>query len=197
MSRIIEAVLALVKNFIPAAGVLVRDWAPAEAMLPYLGENVVLVLLAALLVRVVAPASEVIDGRAKSRGDSLKTFFVVAVPFTVAAAVFSLFVFFVQPGFALATRELLAAFGMMAVVQCIGFARDRHRLRGISLKAAEDLLVGVLGRVFLLALAVLIGVWLAFAWTTAFVLPFMLLKTIVDLWSLRPEALKPRVVGTI
>jgi hypothetical protein len=111
--------------------------------------------------------------------------------------VFSLFVFFVQPGFALATRELLAAFGMMAVVQCIGFARDRHRLRGISLKAAEDLLVGVLGRVFLLALAVLIGVWLAFAWTTAFVLPFMLLKTIVDLWSLRPEALKPRVVGTI
>ena len=197
MSRLIEAVLSLAKNFIPAAGVLVRDWAPADAMLLYLGENIVLVLLAALLVRIVAPASELIEGRQKSRVGSLKTFFLIAAPFTFGAAVFSLFVFSVRDEYKVAIPELLAGLGMMVVMQIIGFARDLRRLRGISLKDAEDLLVGVLGRVFLLALAVMIGLWLAFAWTTAFVLPFMLLKTIVDLWSLRPDALKRRMLGAI
>lgn len=194
MSRIVAALLSLAKNAVPAFGVLVRDWAPPGALLLYLGENVVLVLLGALTVLLVAPKEETIEGKIKTRGESLRTFFLIAAPFTFGAAVFTIFVFSIRDEYTIRPSELTAAFGTMLALQLLGFATSLVRLKGITLAECEHLLVAVLGRVFLLAFAVWAGLLLAFFVSTAFVIPFMILKTIVDLGSLRPETLKRRVL---
>lgn len=194
MSRIIAALLSLAKNAVPAFGVLVRDWAPPGALLLYLGENVVLVLLGALTVLMVAPKEETIEGKIKTRGESLNTFFLIAVPFTFGATVMALFVFYIRDEYTIRPSELTAAFGIMLALQLLGFATSLVRLKGITLAECENLLVSILGRVFLLAFAVWAGLLLAFFVSSAFVIPFMILKTIVDLGSLRPETLKRRVL---
>ena len=183
----LRALLSLAKNSVPAAGVLAFGWPPPDAMLLYLGENIVLITLAALLIRILAP-----DAR-----KSIGTFFLIAVPFTFGAAVFTIFVLVVRTEFVFRPRELLLGFGLMLVFQLFSFIRDLRRLRGISVPDSENLLVGVLGRVFLLALAVWAGIMLAIFVARAFILPFIILKTIVDLWSLRELATKQRAMMSV
>lgn len=196
MPRIVAALLSLAKNAVPAFGVFARDWAPPGALLLYLGENIVLVLLGALTVRMLAPAEEVIDGRPKSKRESLQTFFLVAAPFTFGAAVLTSAVILIRADeYTLNPRELLTGFALMLVFQLLAFATNVRRLRGITLAESENMLVSVLGRVFLLAFAVWAGLLLALFVTTAFVIPFMVLKTIVDLGSLRPGTVKRRLMG--
>jgi len=197
LDRLIRALLSLAKNAVPAVGVLARGWSAPDAMLLYLGENVVLALLAATTVRMLAPAEEVIEGKNKTRGESLQTFFLIAGPFTFGAAIFTTFVIYIRDEFEVRPRELVLGFAMILAFQLIAFVRDLGRLRGISLAHSEDLLVGVLGRVFLLAFAVWAGLLLAMFVAKAFLIPFLVLKTIVDLWSLRPEALRRRVMTSI
>ena len=183
---LLAILLSLLKNAVPALGVLVRDWAPPGALLLYLGENIVLALLTALSVRIAGPRGET--------GKSLRTFFLIAAPFTFGAAVMTFAVMLIRDEYRIHPRELAVAFAMMLAFQLIAFATNLRRLRGITLKESEDLLVGVLGRIFLLALCVWLGLAIAFVFTSAFVVPFMVLKTIIDLWSLRPEGLKRRVM---
>jgi hypothetical protein len=184
--RALAALLSLAKNAVPALGVLLRDWAAPGALLLYLGENIVLALLAALTVRLAGPPGH---------GNSLRTFFLIAAPFTFGAAILTAAVLVIQAdAYTLAPRELLGGLALMVTFQLIGFAANLRRVRGITLAECENLLVGVLGRVFLLALAVWAGLLLAFFVTTAFVIPFMILKTIVDLGSLRPDAMKRRLL---
>ena len=196
MPRFLAALLSLAKNAVPAFGVFARDWAPPGALLLYLGENIVLVLLGALLVRMLAPSEEVIDGRPKSKRESLQTFFLIAAPFTFGAAVLTSAVILIRSDdYTLRPRELLTGFAMMLVFQLLAFATNVRRLRGITLAESENMLVAVLGRVFLLAFAVWAGLLLALFVTTAFVIPFMVLKTIVDLGSIRPGTVKRRLMG--
>jgi hypothetical protein len=197
LSQLIAALLTLARNAVPMAGLLVRDWAAPGALLLYLGENVVLVLLAAWTVRLVAPVEEVIDGERKSRRDSIRTFALIAAPFTLGAAAITAGVLFVRSDYAVNVRELLAGLAAMAVLQLIAFASNIRRLRGVSLAESEAMLVSVLGRVFLLAFAVWAGLIAALFVSFAFVVPFMLLKTLVDLWQLRPESLKRRLVRAV
>lgn len=175
MSR---ALLSLLKNGVPFFGIFVRDWAAPTALLLYLGENVLLVLLGAATVMLVIPASD-------ARRKTLQTFFLVAVPFTFGAAAFTGAVLLIRDEYPVNARELAAGFAAMAVFQLIAFGMSLGRLRGISLAESEHLLTGVLGRVFLLAFAVWAGLLLAFFVSSAFVIPFIVLKTIVDLGSIR------------
>lgn len=194
MNRLLAALLSIARNAVPAVGLLLQQWAAPGALLLYLGENIVLVLLAALTVRLVAPSSETIEGKLKTRRDSLRTFFLIAAPFTFGAAIFTGAVLLIRREYTVDVRELAAGLAMMVVFQLLGFATGLRHLRGITLAQSENLLVAVLGRVFLLALAVWIGLAVAFLFTSAFVIPFMILKTLVDLGSLRETALKPRVL---
>lgn len=194
MQRLVAALLTLARNAVPALGVFVREWAPPDALLLYLGENVVLALLAALTVRILAPPAETIDGKLKSRGESLRTFFLVAAPFTFGAAVFTVFVVAVRDEYSIRPRELLTGLALMVLFQLIAFATGLRRLRGTTLAEFENLLVSVLGRVFLLAFAVWAGLFLVFFASTMFVIPFMILKTIADLGELNPTALKRRLM---
>lgn len=174
-ARLIAALLSLAKNGVPAFGVLVREWTAPGALLLYLGENIVLVLLAALAVRTIVTRK------------SMQTFFLVAVPFTFGAAVMTLAVIVIHDEYTIDARELAAGFGLMVVFQVIAFATRLRRIRAMPAADAENMLVGVLGRIFLLAFAVWIGLIVAFFWTSAFVIPFVVLKMIVDLGELRSD----------
>ena len=194
MSRIVAALLSIAKNGVPAFGVLLRDWAAPGALLLYLGENIVLALLGALTVLLVAPPSEIIEGKVKTRGESLRTFFLIAAPFTFGAAVMTLAVIAIRTEYTINARELATGFGLMLLFQVIGFAVGLRQMRGITLAESENMLVSILGRIFLLALAVWIGLAIAFVFSSAFVIPFMVLKTIVDLGSLRSDMAKRRLL---
>ena len=198
VTRLLVALLAIIgKNAVPAAGLAARRWDASNAMLLFLAENVMLVLLGALLVRLRAPAtSEESDQRqneTKTRSSALRTFFLVAVPFTFGAAVFTVFIIAIRDEYTVAPRELLLGFGAMLLFQLVAFGNDLGRLRGITLAAAEDLLVGVLGRVFFLAFAIWLGLFVVMVFASAFFLPFLLLKTLMDVWRIRPEMLKRNV----
>lgn len=191
--RIVAALLSIAKNGVPALAVLLRDWAAPSALLLYLGENIVLALLGALTVLLVAPKSEVIGGKLESRRESLQTFFLIAAPFTFGAAVITLAVIMIRTEYAIDARELATGFALMLFFQLLGFFVGLSQMRGITLAESENMLVSILGRIFLLAFAVWIGLILAFFVSSAFVIPFMILKTIVDLGSLRADAVKRRL----
>ena len=195
--HLIATLLTLARNAVPVAGVLLRDWAAPGALLLYLGENLVLVLLAMWTVRLVAPTEEVIEGERKTRRDALRTFALIAAPFTFGAAVITAGVLFVRSDYAFDVRELLAGLATIAVLQLLAFASNVRRLRGVSLAACESMLVSILGRVFILAFAVWAGLLAALFVSSAFVVPFMLIKTLIDLWNLRPESLKRRLLRAV
>lgn len=198
MNRLAAGATAFVtragKNAVPLAGTLVADWQAVVPMLLYLVENVVIVLLAALAVRILAPPSEVIDGATKHRGESLKTFFLLAGPFSFGAAVLTGFVMLQQ-------REsipsgFITSVAMILGFQFVSFFGDLMNLRGVTLATAEGMLVGVLGRVFLLAFAAFVGIWAAIlGGMSAFVIPFILLKTLADLAGIRPAGMKTRFLA--
>jgi Family of unknown function (DUF6498) len=129
--------------------------------------------------------------------EKLRTFFLVAIPFTFGAAVLTGAVLLIRDDdYVLRPRELFSGLAVMLVFQLVIFLTDLRRLRGINLPDAETYLTGALGRVFLLAFAVWAGLLLAFFVNSAFVIPFIVLKTIVDvggLWSSGAQ-LKQRLV---
>ena len=193
---LIALLSTLSKNAVPAAGFLTRDWEASNAILLYLGENVVAVMLAALTVHFLAPVSENIDGETRTRRDALRTFLLVAGPFTFGAAVITVAVMAAHGGLAVRLRELLAGLLIMLTFQLFGFAMNLGR-RGTTLRDSENMLVGVLGRVFLLAFAVWAGIFFSIVFPDKFIVPFIALKTLADLWRLRPDALRRRALVSL
>jgi hypothetical protein len=193
--RILVILATLARNALPPALVLGLCWDASTAMILYLGENVVAVLLAALTVRLLAPASEVIDGQAKARTESLRTFFLVAGPFSFGAAVIATVVIGSRSEYTLDAKQLTTGLLLMAASQVVGFFTNLRRSSRPTLAEGEQLLVGILGRVFLLAFTVWAGIAVVIFLGGGFFLTFVALKTIIDLTRLRPEALKRRLLA--
>lgn len=185
------------RNAVPAAALVGRDAVPANAFLLYFGENVVLALAAILAVRLFAPKEGVVEGRPKGRREAIQEFLLGAVPFSFGAAVIGGFVIWIRPEYVVDGRELLISFGAMLLFQFAGFGADFAGRRTMTLQEGAELLLSVLLRVFLLAFAVLFGLWLAFFVAKGFLIPFAILKTIVDLWRIRPEALRRRRLASV
>jgi hypothetical protein len=195
--NLIAAVLTLLRNAVPFLGVALQEWAAPAALLLYLGENIVLAVLAATFVRLRAPREEVIEGERKSRRESLRTFGLLAGGFTFGSAVITTFVVLAREEYEVDTKQLLGALGAMIVLQLIAFATNLSRARTVTLAQCETMLVGIIGRVVLVAFAVWAGLLAAIFIGPVFVIPFMLLKALVDLSQLRPEVLKRRLLRAV
>ena len=151
-------------NAVPAVGFFAGDWPAAQTMLLYLLENFSLVVFAAL--------------RARRNPALLRSFLLVAMAFNGGSAVFVAFFTFGILKAPIAADELLQAFAMIAAVQLALFVYDAIFGPAVDV---EKYCEQTLGRVFLLALSVFAGVVLALFVDRWFVIPFMVLKTIVDL----------------
>lgn len=178
---ITSAISALGINSIPAIGLFVAGWTPQTAMLLYLLENLVAVLLGALLVHLLVPSREETPGsKPRDRRTVLNTFLLVAITFSVGSSIFMAFFLFKDPGARPELDAVRAGLAGILAFQLFGFLSDFVWLRPLSLVQGEKLLERSLGRVFLLYLAVFVGIFLALFSDRWFLVPFVGLKTMVD-----------------
>lgn len=160
-------------NAVPAAGFFAGGWSASQTMLLYLLENLSLVVLAALRVRLFVLADQ--------RKSLVSTFLMVGLGFSGVSAIFVAFFLFAIIKAPVDLTETMQAFGMIAAVQLGVVAYDAAMgPRPLPVANGEKILEQTLGRVFLLAMAVFIGMFVAAFVERWFVVPFMILKTIVD-----------------
>ncbi len=170
---------ALGVNAVPAAAVFGAG-APLETtMVLYFLENLVIVVLTALLVRLLAPAHDETSPNHRTRRSLLSTYLTVALGFTLVNGVFiAVFVgLFLDVTIPRAT--LVGGAALIALFAVVGSIVGVWR-RPLTLAVAEKMLEQTLGRVFLLHLAVFVGVFLAAVVGSWFVWPFIVLKSITD-----------------
>ncbi len=178
----IAALQALGINAVPVLGMFAADWSVETAMLLYLLENLIGIPLAALLVRLLAPAREDAPGmRVRHRREILKTYLIVALSFSLGSAIFILFVTYRTTNGQVDLTGLRTGLGAIGLFALFGFLVDLVYMRPLSLPRAEKVLERSLGRIFLLYLAVFVGMFLAIFGLASFFIPFVVLKTLVDI----------------
>jgi hypothetical protein len=178
----IAALQALGINAVPVVGMFAADWSVETAMLLYLLENLIGIPLAALLVRLLAPPREDAPGmRVRLRREILNTYLIVALSFSLGSAIFILFVVYRTTNGQLDLTGLRTGLSAIALFALFGFLVDLVYMRPLSLPRAEKVLERSLGRIFLLYLAVFVGMFLAIFGLASFFIPFVVLKTLVDI----------------
>jgi hypothetical protein len=179
---LIAALQALGINAVPVVGMFAADWSVETAMLLYLLENLIGIPLAALLVRLLAPPREDAPGmRVRLRREILNTYLIVALGFSLGSAVFILLVTYRTTNGQLDLTGLRTGLSAIALFAFLGFLIDLVYMRPLSLPRAEKVLERSLGRIFLLYLAVFVGMFLAIFGLASFFIPFVVLKTLVDI----------------
>ncbi len=179
---LIAAFQALGINAVPVVGMFAADWSVETAMLLYLLENLIGIPLAALLVRLLAPAREDAPGmRVRHRREILNTYLIVALSFSLGSAIFILFVVYRTTNGQVDLTGLRTGLGAITLFALLGFLVDLVYMRPLSLPRAETVLERSLGRIFLLYLAVFVGMFLAIFGLASFFIPFVVLKTLVDI----------------
>lgn len=168
-------------NAIPAGGLLVAGWSAETAMVIYFLENIVAVLLACARVLIIPSVHDAaFVSNTRDHRTLVKEYFLVAIGFSLASAVFlSAFIFLILRA-EIPFQTIVAGMTGIIAFQFFGFVCDLLLLRPLPLSRAEDLLRRSLGRVFLLHLAVFVGMFAAAFADRWFVLPFVALKTAVD-----------------
>lgn len=184
--------LALGINAVPAAGLALAGWSSATALASYWAENLVGVLLVAIRIALHRRRTHraghylaQIDSRSpratRARTSFLAEFLVTGLVFTLAhGLLIGLFAHVTKSEIdPVALRN-----GMLgiAVMQLVGFAFDALTLASRPFAWVRQLALFTIGRITLVHLAVIAGVGLAAlsGVDQYFVLPFILLKTSVD-----------------
>jgi hypothetical protein len=194
-------VTALGINAIPAGVVLVGGSSAETAMLLYFFENILAILFTAARVHILAPAHDeaytataseytrrkvkgriVFRGRTtRGRGALLTGYLLFSLGFSIATGVFLFLFLFLILAVNISRTVITSAMAGIAAFQLFHFVTDLCLVGRLSPRQAEMLLDQSMGRVALLYLAVGVGVFLTLLVEQWFVLPFALLKTIVDL----------------
>ena len=194
---LIAALQAVGINAVPIFGVVAADWSVETAMLLYLLENLIGIPLAALLVRLLAPAREDLPGmRVRHRREILHTYLLVALSFSLGSAIFILFVIYRASNGQFDLTGVWTGLGAISLFALLGFLVDLVFMRPLSLPRAEKVLERSLGRIFLLYLAVFVGMFLAVFGLASFFIPFVVLKTLVDIGYLFQAFSHPRAAVT-
>jgi Family of unknown function (DUF6498) len=177
---IISLISVLGVNFIPLEWWLYRDFSGENTMVLYALENTVAVFLAVIFVLLFAPQKEPAK-KLLTRKELLQGYLVAAIGFSVGSGVFLCAFIFLILKTKIAVAAMLSALLWIFGFQILEFIADSIMLRPLSLSKAGIFLNRSLGRVFLLFLGVFIGIFVALFADKWFVLPFVILKTIVDI----------------
>ena len=201
LKRIIGLTVSLVSllgiNFIPLELLLNRGFSSSGAMLLYLAENVTAILISTAIVYVLgsrkkiptktAP-SKTADRKAKQAfanfsplNAQLLNFLVPALITTVATSFFLLYLVFLILKVHITATLFWYSIVWIVGFQALEFTGTLIMIYPLNLKRSESFLNRTLGRVILLLLCVLFGVFCAVWISEWFVIPFVVLKTIVDI----------------
>jgi hypothetical protein len=179
---IIAAVSALGVNFVPLEMYLDADFSGETVMIVYALENVAAIILATVFVLLFAPKTAPPEkGKARTRREALQLYLLLAITFSVASGIFLSFFIFGARKAEVAFAEIKTAMIWISAFLALEFVGDFLMLRPLTLFQAELFLNRSLGRVFLLFLCVFVGTFVAFFVESWFILPFIILKTAVDI----------------
>lgn len=172
---------ALGANAVPVLGVLLAGWQAETALLLYVFETVIAILLVALRIRILAPAYEEVPGRGQlRRRRMIGDYLLFALGFVGVTSVFILFFIGMSTQGALNLDGLRTGATLILGILLAGFVVDLVTLYPASLVECEGLMNATLGRVAVLYFAVFIGVVAAMFDAGWFLLPFVALKTMID-----------------
>ena len=181
--RLIAAeVTAVAINIIPVWLWLYDDYSAETTMVIYSLECAVAIALAVLLVLFVSPSYDPQGSpKYKRKGKLVADFLVISLGLLAATTIFMLaFLLLVLK----ATIDLSVAGWALAAVfgfQLGEFFLDLLTVRPLPLKRAEALLTRSMGRTALLFICIFAGIFLAAVVSEWFLVPFVVLKTIVDI----------------
>lgn len=179
---LISEITAVGINVVPLLLWLFEDYSAETIMILYALENVVALLLAVLCVLFLAPTEERKESsKPRVRSKIIIDFLLMGLGLTLGSGIFlSFFIFAI-----LKADVTLSAIGFgllsIAAFQLFEFFSNLYLLRPLSLAESETLLTRGLGRIAFLFISVFIGIFLAAFADNWFVLPFIILKTIIDI----------------
>jgi len=166
-------------NFIPLEMWLSDDFSGAETMVLYALENLVMLTLALILIRLLAPRSD------------LRGFAVTGYSFCLVTSIFIAFFSFGQHG-EVAFADIMTAMKSVILLQFIGFIIDLVFFRPMSSVGAERLMRNSLGRIIVVQFfGVFVGIFCAFLFGN-FVLPFIIIKTLFEIGKIYEFFFGPR-----
>lgn len=177
---LISLVSVLGINFIPLEIWLYRSFSGETTMIIYWVESLLALLLGVGFVRLFAPPRDE-TGKLRTRGQVLQLYLLLGLVFGLGGGFFMcVFIFLVlkaKVAFAAVWTAIIWIFGF----QILEFIGALLMLRPLTLLKAQLFLNRSLGRIFLLYLCVFVGIGIAFFVEKWFILPFIILKTIVDI----------------
>jgi hypothetical protein len=167
---------------VPVVGWLWGGWAAETAMVLYLLETLLAVPLIVLRVQLLRPPAAQLDpGELRKRREWIQTYLMVVAGFGGGCTIFMAAFLFLYMQFPLDLAALRAGLIPISIFLLVGFVADLLLRQPLGLPEVEGHLEKSLGRVFLLFLAVFVGVWLAAIKMIWFLAPFVVLKTLADL----------------
>lgn len=177
----VSEVTGIVIYLIPAILWFYEDLSGAMLMVLYTAESIVTVILAIVCVLLLAPRTEMtaLGVYSKTKWSIVTNFLVIASGFSFAVALFvSMFVFLVldqKPAF----DELRFALTLILGFQFLELISNLFLMRPLNLRRAEVFLSESLGGIAMVFLSTLSGMCLAIFVEEWFVVPFLVLYSII------------------
>ena len=177
----VAEIVAIGVNIVPVSMWFFNDLAAEATMLVYAAEAVASILFAIVCVMLVSPSYDAAGpAKYKRRSKLIADFSIVAFGFlSVLVAFVLLFVFLVLKS-DLDLRAISIALAIVLAFQIAELVVGLITLRPLPLKRAQTLLSRSMGRTAVLFFGVFLGVFLAAFVNEWFVLPLVVLKTIID-----------------
>lgn len=140
-----------------------------------------MVLLVSVMVRLIVPG---VDRRgqsiARKRNEIVRNYLMFMLGFALVIGVFIAAILLLFMAVPIPWEAVGAAMAVIVALQLVGYGWEAYRLRPLDIDDANLLISRDMGRIAVLHLGVLFGVFLAAVRTDLFVWPFIILKTIVD-----------------
>lgn len=178
-------------NAVPLLGWLRETWSAETTMLLYYLETVAVVLLAGVLVRLAVPA---VDGEGqpigRRRNELVRNYWLFMGGFALVIGVFLAAILLLFMGVPVPWPAVGAAMAVIVALQLFAYGWEAWRLRPLDMADAETLINRDMGRIAVLHLGVLFGVFLAAIRAEWFVWPFIALKTLIDVATVIDPALR-------
>jgi len=184
-------------NFIPLEMFLYREFSGESAMVFYALENILAIGFAYVFIQFFAPHTEENQDfkrrdeilnehpafpieKVRKKAEILKLYLVFSIGFSAATLVFlTAFIFLILKA-EIQFAAIVSGLAWISGFLCFEFLGDTLMLRPLTLAKSEEFLKRSMGRIALLFLSVFLGVFLALFVDKWFVLPFVGLKTLVD-----------------
>ena len=166
---------------VPALGWLRETWSAETAMVLYYLETVAVVLLVGVMVRLIVPGvDESGQSITRQRNELVKNYWLFMLGFAFVIGVFIAAILLLFMAVPIPWEAVGAAMAVIIALQLVGYGWEAYRLRPLDMADANQLVSRDMGRIAILHLGVLFGVFLATVRSEWFVWPFIILKTIVD-----------------